>query len=101
MYIKGDIFNFMKSFKVPKYSDVFYKKSVLRFSIILTVISIIIFFIFGYLLFYNNLLKNVESQTEQLKQMEEYNKILQDMNKNLSAAGNTLKLTINVETTAA
>lgn len=51
--------------------------------------------------YYNNLLKNVKSQTEKLKQMEEYYKILQDMNKNLSAAGNTLKLTINVETTAA
>lgn len=50
--------------------------------------------------YYNGLLKSIEPTTTKLTNMQEYNKILNQMYSNLSAAGNKLTLTITVETAA-
>ncbi|MDY3994732.1 MAG: hypothetical protein SOY58_03165 [Candidatus Onthovivens sp.] len=50
--------------------------------------------------YYNEQLKTIEPTSDKLKNMQEYNKILNQMYSNLSATGNKLTLTITVETAA-
>ena len=50
--------------------------------------------------YYNEQLKTFEKTSDKLKNMQEYNKILNQMYSNLSVAGNKLTLTITVETAA-
>lgn len=50
--------------------------------------------------YYNEQLKAIEPTTAKLTNMQEYNKILNQMYSNLNAAGNKLTLTITVETAA-